>query len=293
MLLQTQVLVGLLLFSLFLSYGNLRWELPLLSVANRWMRWIICSLLIASFATQLGWTGKPLWLVALVVFLSWFLLETIYNWLIISALSKSPIPLFPRFQINQSEDEWPATKTFIMLRDWLKSQGFKKLESVKALLDESIAINSSIYQNDDDSVRCQVLFFPARATKVLVAFILSTRTKEGELVVTDNVFLPYGGYYPESWFIRRKPLLRSLPRLLKFHMNRLQRWNVNVEPWGTEATLEELNSQQQLLEKTNLQCGFLLPMEYQEEHGRITMDGRYRLWKEVWLLNYFGKAMHY
>ena len=293
MLLQTQVLLGFLLGSLFLGYANIRWELPLLSVFNRWSRWLISSFLLAAFATEFAWTDRPFWLVALVGFLGWFLLETIYNWLIISALSKSPIPLFPRFQENFGSDKWPATKTFILLRDWLRSQGFKKLESVKAMLDDSISVSSSIYQNEDGSVRCQVLFFPTRASKILVAFILSTKTAEGEMVVTDNVFLPYGGYYPENWFIRRKPLIRSLPNLLKFHRKRLAKWNVNIAAWDSEAPLSDLNNQQNLLEQTNLKSGFLQPREYQEEHGRITIDGRYRLWKEIWMLNYLGRAMHY
>ncbi len=293
MLFQTEFLLGLLLVSLFLSYANLKWELPLLKVINRWGRWILGSCVLAAFATELQWTDRPFWLIALVAFLVWFLLETMYNWLIISALSRSPIPLFPRFQLNQDGDEWPATKQFVLLRDWLKSQGFNKLESIKAVLDETIAIRSSIYQNEENSVRCQILFFPTRASKILVAFILSTQTEDGEMVVTDNVFLPYGGYYPENWFIRRKPLLRSLPQLIKFHKKRLEKWQVKVKQWGTDASLEELNSQQLLLEQTNFQSGFLLPREYQEEHGRITMDGRYRLWKEIWLLNYLGTAMHY
>ena len=27
-----------------------------------------------------------------------------------------------------------------------------------------------------------------------------------------------------------------------------------------------------------------------DEKGRITWEGRYRVWKEIWLLNYFGIA---
>lgn len=293
MMLQTQIIFGLFLVSLLVTYGNLQWNHPLVSILNRWVRWIITSLLIASIAIEFEWTGRPFWLIAMTAFLGWFLLETLYNWAIISALSRSPIPLFPRFQKNTDGDEWPATKQFILLRDWLRSQGFSKLQSVKASLDDSVAIRSSIYQNEDKSIRCQIMFFPGRSARMSVSYVLSTMTKEGELVISDNVCLPFGGYYPETWFIERKPLCRSLCRLMKFHRRRLQRDAVNVEPWDEDEPLDELNRQQRTLEQINMKNGFLNRPEHQEEHGRITNEGRYRLWKEVWLLNYFGSTVQY
>lgn len=293
MAIETQVLFGLFLVSLLITYGNLQWNHPVLAIFNRWFRWLLTSALIASIMIDLEWSGRPFWLLFLTAFLGWFFLETAYNWAIISALSRSPIPLFPRFQKNSDGDEWPATKHFILLRDWLRTQGFRKLDSVKASLDESVAIRSSIYQNEDRTIRCQVMFFPARSARMSVAYIISTKTKEGELVITDNVYLPFGGYYPENWFIERRPLCRSLSRLLKSHKRRLQRDAVNVDLWDEQDTLEELNRQQRTLEQINLQHGFLNRPEHQEEHGRITNEGRYRLWKEIWLLNYFGSTVAY
>ena len=38
----------------------------------------------------------------------------------------------------------------------------------------------------------------------------------------------------------------------------------------------------------NTDMGFLLPPYLREEHGKFTSNGRYRVWKEIWLLNYFG-----
>lgn len=290
---QTEILIGLFLVSLLVTYGNMQWNLPIIGVFNRWFRWIVLSLLAAALLQQFGLSGRPFWLLALTAFIGWFILETLYNYAIISALSRSPIPLFPRFQKNSDGDEWPATKQFILLRDWLRTQGFKKLQSVKANLDESVAIRSSIYQSEDGSVRCQILFFPARTPRMSAAYVLSTQTKEGELVITDNVCLPFGGYYPDNWFIERKPLNRSLCSLMRYHKRRLQRDDVNVEPWDDFEPLDELNRQQRTLEQINMRAGFLTSPEHQEERGRITSEGRYRLWKEIWLLNYFGSTVEY
>ncbi len=294
MSLSVQIVIGLMLMSLLISFGNLNWRIPAIGIFNRWLRWGLFSLGIAVFATEFEWTTRPLWLVALAAFLGWFLLETMYNWLVIAAISKSPIPLFPKFGPNLDGDEWPAQGKFITMRDWLRSQGFKKLQSVKAEFSDALAIRSTIYQEGSGDTRCQILFFPQRAGAVNVAFILSTNLEDGRRLVTDNVFLPFGGYYPENWEISRKPLMRDLPQLIKYHRRRLRELETKVEAWDDDDdAVGELNRQQQALERLNRKQGYLMPTEFQEEHGRLTHDGRYRLWKEVWLLNYLGVTMNY
>ncbi len=288
-----QWLVGLFLLSLLISYINLRMHHPLVSICNRWARWILLAFLAATLAVHFEWTQKPFWVLALCAFLTWFLLETIYNWVLISALSRSPIPLFPRFRNNTGGDEWPTQKTFIELRDWLRSQGFKKLQSIKAELDDSLPIRATVYQENNGHIRCQILFFPVRGSGFNASYILSSQTREGERVITENVYLPFGGYYPDNWFVERRPLVRSLEKLLRTHRRRLVQGEVNVEPWDEDEPLDEINRQQNKLEEINRQYGFLLPYEHQEEHGRISWEGRYRLWKEIWLLNYFGTTVRH
>jgi len=57
-----------------------------------------------------------------------------------------------------------------------------------------------------------------------------------------------------------------------------------------DSALEEMNEQQRILERLNTETGFLVPRPCQEEEGKLTADGSYRLWKEMWLLAYFGKS---
>ena len=64
------------------------------------------------------------------------------------------------------------------------------------------------------------------------------------------------------------------------------------EPWGGEP-LNDLNAQQSELERINTELGFLLPHVEHEEHGRISHEGRYRVWKEMLTLDYFGRAARY
>ncbi|MGE9295097.1 MAG: hypothetical protein ACQKBV_02250 [Puniceicoccales bacterium] len=289
----SQVVLGLLAFSIGVHIANNQLQSPALSILNRWVQWVLFALIVASAAQEFELSERPFWVLASVAFLAWFLLETLYNWIVCTKVSRSTIPLFPRFRKNTEGDEWPAQKRFIVLRDWLRSCGFKKLESLKAPLDSKFAIRSSIYQDEEGLVRVQILFIPLPTGAFQVSYVLTTKTVEGERVITDNVRVPFGGYYPEGWFIVRKPLCRSLDKLLRFHRRRLLRDGANVEVWEDDEPLDDLNRQQNNLELANLKLGYLLPREYQEEHGRLSFDGRYRLWKELWLMTYFGRTVRY
>jgi hypothetical protein len=87
----------------------------------------------------------------------------------------------------------------------------------------------------------------------------------------------------------RKPLIGSIKRLLLLHNNRVLELKVDSVVVQDDA-LEELNDQQRILERLNTEIGFFVPRFRREEEGRISQEGRYRLWKEMWLMAYFGKS---
>ncbi|HRI82628.1 MAG TPA: hypothetical protein PLF88_09350, partial [Opitutaceae bacterium] len=57
--------------------------------------------------------------------------------------------------------------------------------------------------------------------------------------------------------------------------------------------LVDLNAQQHELDQLNTRLGFLNPQPEREEFGKISQAGRYRVWKEIWMLNYLGRAASY
>jgi hypothetical protein len=79
---------------------------------------------------------------------------------------------------------------------------------------------------------------------------------------------------------------------VKTHRERLARGNEQIVPW-TSDPLTDLNGQQRELEKINTELGFLFPQSEREEFGKISHEGRYRVWKEYWMLSYFGKSVQY
>lgn len=282
----------LLALSLGLTYGSARLGCPLLAIFGRWSRWILISVGIATVITQLGISSRPFWALSLFCFLLWFLLETLYNWVAIDALSRSSMPLFPTFRENPRGNEWPASKRFIQLREDLRKLGLNNTTSLVAMLEGDIVMRSPIYETEDKKTRVQVLFLPHQSGVVQVSFVITSVTESGKRIVTDNFFLPFGGFYPENTLTERRPWMRSIHRLMKRHEERVDAIGEDLIPLTTDPELD-LNEQQRELERENIRLGFLAPAQEREELGKITREGRYRVWKELWMLSYLGRSRKY
>jgi hypothetical protein len=55
------------------------------------------------------------------------------------------------------------------------------------------------------------------------------------------------------------------------------------------SVLEEVNAMQTELKKFNKKIGFFTP----HNELKISQEGRYRIWKEMWLLAYLGCTLQY
>ncbi|HQF39918.1 MAG TPA: hypothetical protein PK322_12435 [Opitutaceae bacterium] len=287
-----RIIVGFSVISLLLHLLNSRVLLPAVTIANRWVRWILFSLGVAFLSDELGWSDRPLWSVAAVAFLGWFLVESVYHWLAIRALSLSPLPLFPRFVVNTSGEEWPTQRRLFALRDWLRRERFHLVQSLKSEIAPGAFLRLSIYQDASNQIRAQIAFLPQPGGAIALCCTLSSRTADDVRYVTDNLHLPFGGFYPENWMVERRPWMRNIRRLVARHRRRLERAGDAMQPWTTEP-LDDLNRQQGQLEKVNTELGFLLPHHDREEYGKISTEGRYRVWKEIWMLNYLGRPVTY
>ena len=277
-----------MVLSLVLMRVNQHFASPALAIVNRWLRWIVLAGGSAEITAHFGWSERPFGVLFTAYLIGWFLLESVYHWLAIHAMSVSPLPLFPRFVANRGGDEWPVQGRFMRLRDQIRAAGFKHVQALRAEVATGLYVRASFYHGADGATRLQVTFLPQPMGNVTVCLQLSTQTADGRRVVTDNHHLPFAGFYPENWFVARRPWCRRLPRLLAKHRERVALAAATIVPWTTEP-LEDVNAQQTELERLNTQLGFLLPSPEHEEHGRISSEGRYRVWKEMLSLNYLGR----
>ena len=281
-----------LLLLLLLFLVNLRVASPVLAIPIRWLRWVLFALFVAQSNTQFGIIDRPFWVVTAVVFMLWFLLESAFNWLKVSAISLSPMPLFPRYVVNSSGDEWPTQKRLLMVRDWLRDNRFFHVQALKAELGGGIWLRTSVYHNHDNTVRLHVLFVPQENGAITVCYSLATLTTGTRRYVTDNLYIPFGGFYPESWHVERGPWRRNLARLVARHAQRIAQSGEQALVWEA-SPIDDINQQQQHMENINTELGYLLPHAEREEYGKITPEGRFRIWKEAWLLDYLGIAGNY
>lgn len=284
------VFFGIAVLTVVLPKIGMRKGIPVLILLGRWLRWVLFAAIFSYTLKSLEISFRPDWVHFITGLAVWFMLETGYYWIAIKALSCSEIPLFPSFKLNADGDEWPADPLLIETREWLRKEDFKRLSALKAELFEGTFLRASIYESTDQLTRLQILFIPKRKDGATACYTLSTNGEDGRRLITENLFLPFGGYYPEGWNIVRKPLIGSLKGLLKLHGQRLSKSSLKAIPFEGEP-LDELNDQQRILEHFNLEIGFLNPRQFQEEIGKISYDGRYRLWKEMWLLAYLGRSV--
>jgi hypothetical protein len=285
------ILVAILV-SLVLMQINQRLASPVLSIVDRWIRWFVFSFGAAQLCRDFDLIDRPFWALTAVFFLIWFLGETLYNWLAITAHSLSPLPLFPRYVVNSGGDEWPVQPRLLKVREWLRAQGFRQAQALKAEIGGGIHLRVSIYQDAQATIRVQVTFIPQSNGAISVCYAVTSLTAEGSLYLTDNLYIPFGGFFPEHWFVERKPWRRSLPALLARHRARLAAAGAQPVPFSAEP-LADLNAAQRELDQLNTELGFLHPHAEREDFGKFTQEGRYRVWKEIWMLNYLGRPARY
>jgi hypothetical protein len=285
------LLFGAAVGSLLLFQLNVRRASPVLAILNRWLRWLVFSLSTALVLTHYEVVDRPYWVLAVACFLLWFLAETVYVWFAIHALSESEIPLFPKFVINHSGDEWPTQPRFLKLRDELRAAGFKPLQALRAEPVPGINLRLSVYQNTDATVRLHLTFLPHAGGAIGMSVAFVSLAVDGRRIVTDNMHLPFGGFYPENWAVSRSPWVRSWKRLHTRHLKRVAA-SGGALAWEMEP-VADVNAQQHELDQVNTELGFLVPPAEREDLGRMSHEGRYRVWKEVWLLNYLGRSAKY
>ena len=193
------VIVGAIVVSFTLVHINQRLASPVVAIADRWLRWIIFPIVWAWLCRDFELIDRPMWVLAVAGFLIWFLVETLYNWLRIAALSVSPFPLFPRYVINSSGEEWPVQPRFLKIREWLRAQGFRQVQALKAEVGGDIYMRVSVYQDEAALLRIEVTFLPQNNGAIDVCFSLTSTALDGSRAWTEHPgCVPFGGFYPED-----------------------------------------------------------------------------------------------
>jgi len=289
----TEELVGYLILALALAMIWTTWKLRQvpafgLILINRWVRWLLFGFGIAYLAREWELSGRPFWALAPSFLLLWILVESVYTWLAVKALSLSEMPVYPNYRETSDEVSWPVLPYFVGVKEEIRRLGFSREANLSADLGGSLRMRSLLYFSEDRKTRLQVVFAP-RANGCPALFLIFSGQNEEKRWVTDNVWLPFGGVFPGNWTVSRYPFLHRAERLYRKHSQNLASWNAEPLPFGEEA-VETLNAEQDELDRVSTDEGLLFPRGQRPECGKLTGDGKYRIWKQILLLNYLGRV---
>ncbi len=261
-----------------------------MQVARRWFGFSAMSCLCGYVLFRFGWIDRSLPICLAVSGLGLLLIETAYQWMLVRALSRSEWPLFPRFKSTGDGTGWPVDRKILRIKGRLESLGYRTRDILEAPIFPEFVVRLYTMENASRTIRAQLLCLPRgrRSPSCYISF-LSTDADE-QRRVTDNVAVPFGGYYPSKWSLQRHPWMESPRRLEALHQRGIEKSGFVVVPFESEP-LEDINASQELLESVNRESGFLRS-RMDDSPDRISSDGRYRIWKEILLVNYLGRTLY-
>ena len=278
--------------SLVLIQLNQRIASPILAIINRWMRWFIFSFGLAYLLREFQLIDRPYWILVSICFLLWFLFQTLYNWLMVSAVSQSPVSIFPGYTPNPGGDEWPVQRRLLRERESLRFKGYRHVQALRTEIGAGVYLRCTYYEHPEQKTRLQILFMPQLNGSIVLGCVVNSMTASGLRIVTDNLHVPFGGFYPENWRVERKPFIRSILKLVDHHHKRVRATGDKIVAFERNPA-SDLDAAQRELDRLNTEMGFLQPQTEREEFGKITHEGRYRIWKEIWMLDYLGRSSRY
>lgn len=279
-------LIGLLaLGGLLFVWGGRQWS-PVVSVLNRWVSLMTFACCVAYWDQLVDWSGRPAWVMLALAVLGWFFCESLLLWVFLGRLSFSSVPLFPRFRLLAHTDGMPIHEGFSRAQAQLESMGYTFLESMALPLNDTFSVWSRVFEKD--CRRVQLLLMPRSRGRFQLHVAVHGLGADGVRYTLDNLYLPNVAASPKDQVCLRRPWARGMRKLIKRHEALM------AEAGGCQAftypPCEDLNRAQAQQEAYNAQGGLLRPSHVHSEHGRITPEGRYRIWKGLFWLHYFGRA---
>ena len=284
--------IGFSFFFLIILLGLNRLQRSVPSPVNkmfiRWLRLFVTGLFFGLVLKISVLQGVAYWRLCMIGFLLWCLVESLYIWFYILAWDRSEQPLFPKIRKVDRVD-WPANKRFFLIRDWIRQNHYEEIGAFRYYYEEIVLQQAIIYQSPDKTVRIQVMIIPDSTGVIMDQVIFVSQNSDGVRYISDNIFMPFGGIYPDDWKVKRYASVRRIESLVKRHVDTLARAGVTCVQMEDEP-LAWIEETQKLLEALNIEYGLLNPPRDRQEFGKLTGEGRYRIWKELLLLNYFCKS---
>jgi hypothetical protein len=213
-----------------------------------------------------------------------FLIESMRLWKLTNIFAEIDIPVFPRFRQCTENFVWPMGKFFDQTRQLILAHKFNEKTLLKIGNDDCFVMYSPIFYCDNQHSRLQIIFDFLRNGCPILNCVLTSFTRDGKAIITNNLQTVFASFYPRSWDVKRYPMA-SLEKLLKIHASRIAKKKTIVI--DSENSWETINGEQHQIELENCKAGLC---EKLQENDNITLTsmGRYHLWCDMLNYRYFG-----
>ncbi len=214
------------------------------------------------------------------------LLESVLFWMQIKLLNTEEGALTPRYK--ETSNAWRPGKKFSELKERIEKAGFIKRASYSSKIEGVRPLLLTDFISADSKTLLTVSFVPTARAYLTAACAISFAEETGEVFYTNGIFMPFGLSYPENYKVRFMPLSGVNPeKILKAHARLTKGTELRAIE---ESALAISNKFSADIEAQCAHDGLLNAPEDVEEYGKLSQEGLFRVWKALFLLNYFGIA---
>jgi hypothetical protein len=257
---------------------------PRLAFANAWGIRVCGSLFFSFLINAVSETRRSLPLLVTTILLVVFLIESVRLWNLTNIFTKIDVPIFPRFKQCDEKFVWPMGKFFDCARELISDYGFSAGAFLKIGGGDFFVMYSPVFYSRDRHSRLQIIFDAFRIGRPFLNCILTSFTKSGGVIVTNNLHTVFASFYPKSWDVKRCPMA-SLESLLRLHAIRIEaRETTKIDD---SSSWESINSEHYRIELVNCESGFCEKLDG-NSNITLTFSGRYRLWCDLLKYTYAG-----
>ncbi len=255
----------------FFASGNLR-------VLGRWTRCLFSTVAIAVVLDYL-FPGRPSGALLSGSFLLFFLVESVFYWIQLTVFNTSGIPLFADYR--RVENAWINGRKYSALRRRIENLGFRECAAFKSET-EGIETFVTCFNNGEKNVGLTVAFIPLGGGEYTAEFGYHSVLADDSRICTDSSSVPFGLEYPQKWDVERHPCIGDPSKLLKIHASRVKARGGETVPL---PDIPDVNAEQKEVEAQCEKSALTNPPAFRDR-GILTYEGKYKLWKDMILVNF-------
>ncbi len=253
---------------------------PKLFLLKRWLRCVFFSIAIGLLLSALL-PEKPVNYMLFCGLLIYIFFETLLYWININAASVSECAR-PR-QYESIDNAWRPERRFIKLKEKIFSLGFTQEAAMVSKIDGTPVIYQTCFDSSDRKTRLSVAFILHGGVWITASSAYS-KTDNGDILYTEAIPLAFGLRYPKKFKVSRFPMIENPLKIVKIHTKRVKARKDSMSEILSDPMEDSADTMHEI-EEYNRKIGLVSADINSDEY--FTEEGKYNIWKDMILINYF------